>query len=206
MQAEMFHAQLSVWILAQSWLAAVLWFELWPVTSFDSTQFVTSWSLGVISGLISIQRFVVSEDWTAPRGLLQIVSVCVWVTETERNDSVCHIQPLCFRCTCMSAGLGKLCSDVSFLCFSGVFGLSFPCLSAQHYVAAVSISTNNSFILSTTGNYRLEQEHSVCHCRSLWISTFLRQPERILFGMLCSSIKESFLQWLTLSLSFRTWN
>lgn len=56
---------------------------------------------------------------------------------------VCHIQTLCSWCTCMSAGPVKLCSDVSFLCFSGVFGLSFSCLSAQYYVAAVSISTDN---------------------------------------------------------------
>lgn len=77
--------------------------------------------------------------------------ICVCELQRRRETLVCvTFKALCSWCTCMSAGLAELCSDVSFLCFSGVFGLSFPCLSVQYYVAAVSISTNNSFILSTT--------------------------------------------------------
>lgn len=79
---------LSSWSL--SWLAAVLWFELWhPLMTH---------------GLISFQRLVVSEDWAASEDFCRLFP-CVWVTETESNRYVCHIVALCSRCPCMLARL-----------------------------------------------------------------------------------------------------
>ena len=85
---EMFLSQLLS--SAQSWLAAVLWFELWhPLIS------LSLWS---------------SKDWLyqrteQPSEDFCRLFPCVWVTETQSNHYVCHILALCSRCTRMLARL-----------------------------------------------------------------------------------------------------
>ena len=63
---------------------------VWTLTS-DIFWFhsMTSMSRGLISYLISVQRFVISEDWAAPQGLLQVVCVCEIQRRRETLMCVC---------------------------------------------------------------------------------------------------------------------
>lgn len=92
---------------------------------------------------------------------------------------MCHIQALCSWCTCMSATLGKLCTDVSFICFSGVLDYHF--LALHHYVyydiASVSISTYSSFVLNTSGNYRSNIFSLITSNTSILVCLLVSHPD-----------------------------
>lgn len=131
--------------------------------------------------LISGQRFVISEDWAAPRGLVKIVSVCVCVSYRDREKR---------QCVSHSSSLFLVYLHVSWVgraLYWCVFSLlqwcvwpiiSLPYSIIYYYIAAVSISTYNSFKLNTTGSYRLDNLFSPQGVKYLRTGMFLGVSSR----------------------------
>lgn len=83
--------------------------------------------------LISGQRFVISEDWAAPRGLVKIVSVCVCELQRQRETSVCVTFKL-FVLGVLACQLGWASFVLMCLFFASVVCLADHFLALQHYL------------------------------------------------------------------------